>query len=177
MNGAEPSGTTAPIIVTAQLGAADQRWADALRSAHYPPERNHLRAHLTLFRHLPPSLAVDLDAQLAALAREARPCAIVTGPFSQGDGVAIAVRSDELLSMREDLAMRFERYLTPQDRAVPRLHITVQNKVTPAIARATLERLRGEVRLRAIEIAALACWHYRGGPWSPIRRYPFRGGA
>src|SRR3546814_13176233 len=45
----------APIIATATMGAADQRFFDALRTAHFPPERNHLAAHITLFPQLPPS--------------------------------------------------------------------------------------------------------------------------
>ncbi|RZL99804.1 MAG: 2'-5' RNA ligase family protein, partial [Sphingomonas sp.] len=46
----------APIIVTAVFGAEDFAWADGLRRAHFPPDRNIVPAHLTLFHHLAPSL-------------------------------------------------------------------------------------------------------------------------
>ena len=36
-------------------GREDQAAFDRLRTAHFPPERNQLAAHLTLFHHLPPS--------------------------------------------------------------------------------------------------------------------------
>ncbi|HEU5286581.1 MAG TPA: 2'-5' RNA ligase family protein, partial [Sphingomicrobium sp.] len=36
------------LIVTAELGAEDFAWLDALRRRHYPPERNRVPAHLTL---------------------------------------------------------------------------------------------------------------------------------
>src|SRR3546814_10355897 len=42
----------APIIATATMGAADQRFFDALRAAHFPPKRNHLAEHITLFHQL-----------------------------------------------------------------------------------------------------------------------------
>ena len=45
-----------PLIVTAELGPADFAWLDAQRRAHFPPERNQLAAHLTMFHALPPSL-------------------------------------------------------------------------------------------------------------------------
>ena len=176
MNGSPHDGTPrGPIIVTAELGHADQRWADRLRARYFPPERNRVHAHVTLFRHLPPSLADELAGQLAALAQSPPPDASIVGPYSLGQGVAIALHSADLLAMRERLAERFASLLTPQDQPVPRLHITIQNKVRPDVAHATLAALRDEIRPRPIAIAALASWAYCGGAWSLIRRHPFRG--
>lgn len=170
------TGGGAPIIVTAELGAADQAWAaEALRHRHFPPGRNRVRAHITLFRHLPPSIERELRTVLAAAAAGPRPAATIAAPFSLGGGVAIAVRSAALEAIRADLAARFERHLTPQDRATPRLHVTVQNKADAASARATLALLAETIRPRPVEIAALACWRYGGGPWSPLSRHAFRG--
>ena len=45
----------APIIVTALFGRQDTAFFDAMRREHFPPERNQLDSHLTLFHHLPPS--------------------------------------------------------------------------------------------------------------------------
>ena len=43
-----------PFIVTAELPGEIFSWVDGLRRAHFPPERNHLSAHVTLFHALPP---------------------------------------------------------------------------------------------------------------------------
>src|SRR3546814_20545426 len=58
-----PDRTTGamPIIATATMGAADQRHFDALRAPHFPPERNHLPAPITLFHPPPPSCPHQLD--------------------------------------------------------------------------------------------------------------------
>lgn len=46
----------APYIVTAELPGDVLAFADGLRRAHFPPERNWLVAHATLFHALAPSL-------------------------------------------------------------------------------------------------------------------------
>ena len=81
--------TPAPIIVSALFGAEDQAWFEALRRAHFPPERNQLAAHLTLFHHLPPSCADELRRRLTAETRGVRaPEARLAAPFSLVRGVA-----------------------------------------------------------------------------------------
>lgn len=165
----------APIIVTALLGDQDFAWLDGLRRAHFPPERNFLSAHLTLFHHLPPSAAAELRGLLAAEVRAPPPKARVTGVMSLGRGVAFRIESAELAAIRARLADRFSGLLTPQDYAPWRPHVTVQNKVTPEAARALLAELSADFTPRPLAIAGLACWWYRGGPWQPIARYPFRG--
>jgi len=165
----------APIIVSALMGAADFAWADALRRAHFPPERNHLSAHITLFHHLPPSALPEVAARLKRLCAGPPPLARLTDVMLLGQGVAYRIESPELLAMRDDLAEAFTGLLTPQDQARPRLHVTVQNKVAPAVAKALAERLRADFRPRSFMIAGLAAWHYRGGPWEPAMRAMFRG--
>ena len=49
-----------PLIVTAELPDDVLAWADGLRRAHFPPERNWLVAHVTLFHALPPSVHDEL---------------------------------------------------------------------------------------------------------------------
>jgi hypothetical protein len=58
---------------------------------------------------------------------------------------------------------------------VPRLHISVQNKVTSATARDLLARLTTDFRPRPLEITGLAAHHYRGGPWDDAFARKFRG--
>lgn len=163
-----------PLIVTAQMGAADQAWAEGLRCEHFPPERNQVPAHISLFHHLPPSMVDELRGLLAGHAASPKPSANLIEIFSLGRGVALKLDCPALLAIRAQIAERFEHHLTPQDCAVPRLHITVQNKVDPAQARATLELLRAQISPRPLSIAALMLWSYRGGPWDLVSRHPFR---
>ena len=174
-----PPGRTpgaAPIIVTATMGAADQRLVDALRSRHFPPDRNHLRAHITLFHQLPPSCLSELDGLCRAVVADAAPpAAMVCKVYSLGQGVAFRVDSPALLEIRQRLADHFFGMLTAQDRGTPRLHITVQNKVSSAEARATLAELERDFRPRPLAITGLAAHHYRGGPWETAFERRFRG--
>lgn len=166
---------SAPIIVTALLGAADFAWADGLRRAHFPPDRNILSAHLTLFHHLPPSALEEVSARLKRLCAELPPPARLTEVMLLGRGVAFRVDSSALMAMRDDLADAFAGLLTPQDQARPRLHITVQNKVAPAEAKALAATLGQDFHPRPLKIVGLAAWHYRGGPWEPAMKAMFRG--
>ena len=79
----------APIIVSALFGGADHAWLDGLRRAHFPPERNRLAAHLTLFHHLPPSCGAELRERLAEAVRRVPPKAEAAGLLNLGRGVAM----------------------------------------------------------------------------------------
>ncbi|MEG3177604.1 2'-5' RNA ligase family protein [Sphingomonas sp. RB3P16] len=164
----------APIIVTALFGAGDAAWFDDLRVRHFPPERNQLKAHLTMFHHLAPSLERELKQRLATETKGVRaPEARIAGVMSLGRGVAFRIESPALGAIRDDLAHAFETVLTPQDRAGWRPHVTVQNKVDPAVAKALQAELARDFRPRSVRIAGLATWWYRGGPWEALSRHMF----
>jgi 2'-5' RNA ligase len=166
--------TPAPIIVTALLGRADQAWFDGLRRTYFPPERNQLDAHLTLFHHLPPSLAAELKDRLNAETRGVpAPRTRAAGLMSLGRGVAFRIEAPELTAIRNRLAEAFSGMLTPQDAGGWRPHVTIQNKVTPAAAKLLLAELQRGFQPRAVEVAGLASWWYRGGPWEPLSRHMF----
>lgn len=168
-------GPAAPIIVTALMGAADFAWVNGLRQAHFPPERNKLPAHITLFHHLPPSAEAELAGILARSCGSPAPHTKLIDVINLGGGVAFGVESPALLDIRQEIADVFHRSLTPQDAAAPRLHITIQNKVLPEDARALTQQLRSDFKPRAFAISGLAMWWYRGGPWELIKSYSFRG--
>lgn len=166
----------APVIVTAQMGKGDQAWADGLRAAHFPPERNFLKAHVTLFHHLPPGHLPEIKARLAAMAREyPPPPAMLSEVMMLGRGVAFRIDCPALLAMRDELAEHFTGLLTPQDQARPRLHITIQNKVEPSVAKALHAELAASFRPRPLSITGLSAYYYRGGPWEPIQSWSFSG--
>lgn len=174
-NGRAPAAGAAPIIVSALFGAADLSFFDGLRRAHFPPDRNVLTAHLTLFHHLPPSIAPELNRRLAEEARAARPAAMLAAPYSLGRGVAYRLDTPGLEAIRARLADAFAPLLTPQDAQRWRPHVTVQNKVDATAARALLAMLTAGFAPRPVVIAGLASWWYRGGPWELIARHSFRG--
>lgn len=165
-----------PLILSAVLDSPVQQRLDALRRAHFPPARNHLDAHVTLFHHLPgPQVGAVADAVEAA-ARAPAPAVDVTGVRSLGRGVAITLASPDLVALRADLARGWAPWLTAQDRAKRDLHVTVQNKVTPAEARALLVELSATVAPERTRAVALALWRYDGGPWEPVARFAFSSG-
>ncbi len=169
-----PAPGPAPIIVTALFGRADQAAFDALRRAHFPPERNVLAAHLTLFHHLPPSAGPELRRRLTDATRGVRaPVARASGLMSLGRGVAVRIESPGLAAIRRDLCEAFAGSLTPQDAGGWRPHVTVQNKVAPSVARLLLQALSRDFAPREVTISGLACWYYRGGPWEAISRHMF----
>ena len=164
----------APIIVSALFGAEDQAWFDRQRRAHFPPERNQLAAHLTMFHHLQPSLAPELKRRLAAATRGVPvPPARVAGLVSLGRGVAYRIDCPGLAAIRSELAEAFAGLLLPQDQQGWRAHVTIQNKVEPAAAKALLAELSAGFTARPVAVAGLAAWWYRGGPWEPLSRHMF----
>ena len=173
-----PASRSAPFIVTAELPPDLLAWADALRRAHYPPERNKLAAHVTLFHSFAPSLREELPRVLAAMAAEfASPEASLDGVMDLGSGTALAVRSPAMLAVRAAIAEHFHGMLTAQDRHEPRLHITIQNKVSRAEAKALQAQLAAELKPRRFGFSGLGLHLYRETHWERVGRWPFRGRA
>ena len=165
-----------PLIVTAELGASDFAWLEGLRRRHYPPERNRVPAHLTLFHAIPPMLEGELAHRLAALAVDLPPPrATIAGLMDLGGGVAFRIVSDELDAVRAELADALRGSLTKQDALGWRPHVTIQNKVPPREARALIAELERDFAPRPLAMAGLAYHHYEGGPWRLGKRCPFRG--
>ena len=164
------------LIVTAELGAADHAWLDGQRRRHFPPERNQLPAHLTMFHALPPSAEAEARDRLAATAAHSPPPpALVAGLMNLGGGVAYRIVSDALDAMREELSNAFHGLLSAQDSGGWRPHVTIQNKVAPRITRALLAELERDFAPRPLAVRGLGLHRYLGGPWEQLAVYPFRG--
>src|SRR5689334_4934476 len=162
------------LIVTAELAPPDFAWLDKLRRAHFPPDRNQLPAHLTLFHALPPSAEGEVRRSLSRLASEPPPRASVEGLMDLGGGVAFRIVSSDLDAMRFALAGEFHGLLSAQDSGGWRPHVTIQNKVPPKEARALLGRLERDFRPHPLGITGLGLHRYLGGPWERIETYRFR---
>ena len=162
------------LIVAVELAPTDLAWFDRLRRAHYPAERNQLRAHLTMFHALPPSAEEEARRQLAMHCANPPPRATVTGLMDLGGGVAFRIASDALDSIREALADHFHGMLSAQDAGGWRPHITIQNKVAPKEARELKATLEAGFRPRPLGIRGLSLNRYLVGPWERIAGYQFR---
>jgi len=172
------SGGDAPLILTAQLPQDLHARYTALRTAHFPPERNFLEAHVTLFHALPAMCEGEAMGLCRRIAGEMAPVAArVAGVMQWEQGTAIQLESPAMLRLRDHLADAFHGLLTGQDQHRPRLHVTVQNKVTAAEAKALQAELVDTIVLRPFAFRGLALHRYLGGPWEPIKVFAFRGRA
>ena len=166
---------SAPLILSALFGPEDFAYLDGLRRTHFPPDRNVIAAHLTMFHHLPPSVAEEAERRIAEACKARPPEAALVEPVNLGRGVALRVRSEALAEIRAELAEAFAGLLTPQDSRPWRPHVTMQNKVEAKEARALLEQMQPVWRERPLTVIGLAGWWYRGGPWEAAFRRSFRG--
>ena len=170
----DPRGETsaadrATLLLTVELAPPAQGLFESLRQRHFPPERNLIPAHVSVFHTLPGEARQQIGGRLRALAAE-RFGVAVTAPFGLGRGVAFRLQAPGLERARAVLARDWADWLTPQDAQGYRPHVTVQNKVSPDQARATLARLqRGFVPFQT-EAVAWRLWRYLGGPWEALDR-------
>ncbi|MFW3172756.1 2'-5' RNA ligase family protein [Geodermatophilus sp. CPCC 206100] len=162
-----------PLIVTLLLEPGAQERFDRLRAEHFPRERNHLTAHVTLFHALPGEHEDAVTADLAAAAGRPPFDVAVTGLRLLGRGVAYTLESAELAALRSGLAAVWGPWLTRQDQQRHAPHVTVQNKVEPAVARALRDRLAAEFVPGTVGATGLGLWRYLGGPWEPVAGFPF----
>jgi 2'-5' RNA ligase len=163
------------LIVTAAIGAEDFAWLDGQRRAYFPPERNQLAAHLTMFHALPPSAEAEAGRVLAREAAARQPEAKVAGVMNLGRGVAYRIVSDDLEAIRRNVADHFHGFLTAQDSQGWRPHVTIMNKAESAAAKALLRELEATFSPRPLRIAGLELYRYLGGPWERLGRWSFRG--
>ena len=163
-----------PLIVTLQLEDAATARFGAERAELFPAGRTAVGAHVTLFHALPAHLREDVESELARMAAGTPSFPVaVTEVFSLGRGVAYRLEAEECRRLHRGLQDRWREQLTRQDAQPLRLHITVQNKVEPAVAKATLERLRTGFRPTTTRAEGLELWRYDGGPWTVLHRYRF----
>lgn len=167
-----------PLVLTAWLDDSSFDVFQAMRQRHFPPARNHIPAHLTLFHHLP---GADIGWITQELQRTARNLAPLEGRVTRlrflGRGVAYDIDCLAIERLRDGLSAIFSQVLTPQDRQRIRPHVTIQNKVPSAEARALFDELSADFQPFPLTIRGLLLWHYRGGPWDEAGRFPFGAAA
>ena len=160
----------APLIVTAELGPADFAWLEGLRRAHFPPERNQLPAHLTMFHALPPSAEGEVRQPVgASCASSRRRGHRSTGLMNLGGGVAFRVVSDGLDRIRDRACRAFPRLADRAGcgRLAAARHDPEQGRAAEARALAC-RRSEASFAPRPLAIRGLALHRYLGGPWETL---------
>ena len=157
-----------PLILTCLIDSDAAAFFNRLRKEHFPPERNYLDAHLTLFHHLPaeePSILStirELCRQQPSIHLDIREVVFT------GKGVAYRIDSPVLKQLHRGLQERWKPWLTPQDKQGLWPHITVQNKVDPSTARLLQKELASSFTPFQATALGLQAWEYQGGPWGLV---------
>jgi hypothetical protein len=167
------------LIVTLQMDATAAAHFTELRRRHFPPQRNWLAAHVTLFHAVPLTVQDQVLSDVADLAGATDAFRMrVDRLLFLGGGVAYGITSEQATDLRRSLAARWDALLSRQDRAWHgRLHVTVQNKVEAPKARALHAELERDFAPWEIGATGLQVWHYVGGPWEAVASFPFADGS
>ncbi len=163
-----------PLILTLKIDDDSFGFLDELRRRYFPPERNFLDAHVTLFHHLPDKNLEQIKLDIQKLCAETRvfPLEFTHWRFL-GKGSAMVIESAALVQLREQLAQVWREDLTPQDEQKFQPHITVQNKVEATEARKLFEKLSADWHGKNGEAQGLTLWHYLGGAWKSEEEFLF----
>ena len=161
------------LILTLIINKEADEYFTALRNLHFPQHLNYLRAHLTLFHNLPEDKEV-YESVKAFCGNQQGFTMEVSEVRSIGNGVAFKIQSDTLMAIHAKLQGRFKPLLIPQDQQRLWPHITIQNKVSAALANSLTTQLKEDFVPFTIEAEGIAVWEYLSGPWSLLHNYPFQ---
>lgn len=166
--------TLEPLVLTVQIDRRSFTHLDRLRQTYFPPDRNVVPAHITLFHQLPRREHQAITAHLRDVCGDRSAFSITsTGVRLLGRGVAIELASESLQSLRAQLARDWAGWLSLQDRRTFRPHVTIQNKVEPSDAKALHSRLSLVFAPMHIQGLGLCLWRYMGGPWEKLGEFTF----
>lgn len=166
--------TPLPLILTLKLDRQTFSYFDQLRQQYFPPEKNFLSAHITLFHTLPQDQESSIQQTLQQLC-SCTPTLSLTFPTLRflGKGVAVDVDCADLIQLRQQLRQNWNSWLTRQDQQGYRPHITIQNKTTPDAARQLHDQLARQWKPLNGYGEGLLLWYYKGGPWELASEFAF----
>ena len=166
--------TEAPLILTLALDEAAFHFFNQLRQEHFPAERNYLKAHLTLFHHLPGAEQSTITQYLTEVSQDQPPLSLAVSEVrSLGSGVAYRLVSQELQDLHRRLSEKWQAWLTPQDQQTLWPHVTVQNKVSKQEAQALYQQLNNAFEPFTATGTGLQLWEYQAGPWELLEVFDF----
>jgi hypothetical protein len=167
--------TSAPFVLTLELDGESFAFFDGLRRRHYPPERNLVPAHVTLFHRLPGERSREIRALLRQAAATQKPFHLAMGAVKATDrGVIILLHATRLVALRHALAAEWWAWLSDQDRMHFQPHVTIQGGVSAAEARQTQRSVTEASHAPAIRALGLHLWRYREGRWESAELFAFR---
>ena len=167
---------TPPFLITLGFDAATFDRLEALRQRYFPPERNQVPAHLSLFHQLPGGDFDAVDRELDRVARSHSPVELRFNSVKPtGRGVMLAVQAPGIVTVRNRLTDAFRRDLTPQDRQPYYPHVMLMNKAEKIDAARALDEIQAGFVPWAGTGDRLILWRYLGGPWDEVASYPFLG--
>ena len=88
-------------------------------------------------------------------------------PYFLGKGFAVEVFCPELLHWRRQV-LQLPIDFTAQDRQKKRLHITIQNKVEPELAKSEFLNFRETWTEFDGSVVQFDFWDYLNGPWAAL---------
>ncbi len=163
-----------PLVLTLTLNTETAALFNQLRQQHFPPERNYLEAHLTLFHQLPGGEVDRLVLDLERVSPQYQPLPLMVKEVRLlGRGVAYRLESPILLQLHRQLQKQWRPYLTAQDEQKLWPHVTVQNKVSANEAKRLHEQLSKDFTPFGAVGTGLHLWEYRGGPWESVQQFGF----
>jgi hypothetical protein len=173
MSDESSSNLLAPFILTLELDPESTSFFNDLRVVHFPPARNFLVAHLTLFHKLPNSEEVKNVVHHSC--GEVKPfLMLVDGLLKLGRGVAYSILSSELQQLHRKFRERWADHLSRQDLQPFRPHLTVQNKVSLQERDTLYNELSRNFKPFYVTAIALTLHEYHNGPWQKVSSCDFR---
>lgn len=162
-----------PLILTLSIEKEASSFFNSLRKKHFPPSRNFIDAHLTLFHSLPnENKIIDTVKDLSNLQVPFE--LIIKEVVFIGKGAAYKIESNELMQLHKTLQNKWQHFLSLQDRQKLWPHITVQNKVPVQEARQLLYELKESFTPFPISATGLQLWEYLNGPWKLVEYFAFK---
>ncbi|EKE45719.1 hypothetical protein OCGS_0138 [Oceaniovalibus guishaninsula JLT2003] len=150
---------------------------EPLRQRYFPPSRNFIPVHITLFQQLDPVLLNRIVGDIAFVCDTTPPLPFTArGILDFGGGAAVDLDMPGADPLHDALRRRWRGTLTASDDRRRRWHVTLQNKADRGTALATQAALRAGLVPWDGLADRLILWHYRGGPWERIATFPLTGG-
>ncbi len=164
-----------PLVLCFKLDPLSFERLDAWRSRYFPPERNHLKAHLTVYHQLPGQRIDSIRETLATLAAAQSHAPLPFTELMHKQGfVGVKVDASALLPFKQELDAALSAELRAQDKQAYRPHVTLTNLGSPKEATKCLADLESVFQPWTGIVQGLELYHYRGGPWEHAATFPFQ---
>lgn len=156
-----------PLIITVKMDSNSHERLTGWRERFFPPARNYLTAHITLYHHLPAEHLHWIEKELTEFCRvqDAFPLSFHRVEHN-GGFVSVLVDAPPLLHMKSHFDSVFGKFLKPQDQQKIRPHVTLVNKVSREEGKAASELIHLEFFPWQGRAEGLEIHFYHHGPWN-----------